>query len=173
MHDIDSFRTERLLANRITFDDFDDLCRMYQDPAVMATLAGVRTPEATRQYLQSNLNHWEQHGYGLWSMRDPADGRFLGRGGLRNLQVDGVTEVEVSYAVCAEFWRKGFATEMARAYVQVAFEKLDLDNVVCFTLPTNAGSRRVIEKVGFLYERDFIHADLPHVFYRLRRKGSG
>jgi len=106
----------------------------------------------------------------LWSMRDPESHRFIGRGGLRNLQVDGVTEVEVSYAVCAEFWRQGFATEMARAYVKIAFDKLDLDNVVCFTQPANLGSRRVMEKVGFVYERDFIHADLPHVFYRLRRQ---
>src|SRR5262245_8008843 len=112
MHDIDAFRTERLLASRITVDDFEDLSRMYQDPAVMATLFGVRTPEETHQYLQSNIDHWTRHGYGLWSMRDPATHRFIGRGGLRNLQVDGVSEVEVSYAVCAEFWRQGFATEM-------------------------------------------------------------
>jgi hypothetical protein len=26
-----------------------------------------------------------------------------------------------------------------------------------------------MEKLGFTYERDVVHADLPHVLYRLRR----
>ncbi len=42
------------------------------------------------------------------------------------------------------------------------------------TLPTNRASRRVMEKAGFGYERDTVHAGLPHVLYRLpapRREG--
>jgi len=35
-------------------------------------------------------------------------------------------------------------------------------------LPTNKASRRVMEKVGFQYEKDVVWADLPHVLYRLR-----
>jgi RimJ/RimL family protein N-acetyltransferase len=30
-------------------------------------------------------------------------------------------------------------------------------------------SRRVMEKLGMAYERDVVHAGLPHVLYRLRR----
>jgi [ribosomal protein S5]-alanine N-acetyltransferase len=39
---------------------------------------------------------------------------------------------------------------------------------VAFTLPDNVASRRVMEKVGFRYEREVEHVDLPHVLYRLR-----
>ena len=39
-------------------------------------------------------------------------------------------------------------------------------DIVCFTLPTNRASQRVMEKVGFVYERDITHANLPHVLYR-------
>ena len=35
------------------------------------------------------------------------------------------------------------------------------------TLPTNEGSRRVMAKAGFTYDRDIVHWDLPHVLYRL------
>lgn len=44
--------------------------------------------------------------------------------------------------------------------------------LVAFTLPHNAASRRVMEKAGFAYERDTEHAGLPHVLYRSRRSGS-
>jgi RimJ/RimL family protein N-acetyltransferase len=41
--------------------------------------------------------------------------------------------------------------------------------MISFTLPTNAASRRVMEKCGFSYEADFKHAGLDHVLYRLTR----
>ena len=39
---------------------------------------------------------------------------------------------------------------------------------VSFTLPDNVASRRVMEKLGFRFERDTPYAGLPHVLYRLR-----
>ena len=59
------------------------------------------------------------------------------------------------------------ATVMAGAILTVAFEQLGMAEVVCFTLTTNRASQRVMEKVGFEYERDIVHAGLPHVFYRI------
>jgi [ribosomal protein S5]-alanine N-acetyltransferase len=50
----------------------------------------------------------------------------------------------------------------------VAFDVLRLPAVVTYTLPYNAASRRVMEKLGFEYEREVVHADLPHVLYRLQ-----
>jgi len=41
-----------------------------------------------------------------------------------------------------------------------------LVDVVSFTLPDNLTSRRVMEKLGFTFERDTRHAGLPHVLYR-------
>jgi RimJ/RimL family protein N-acetyltransferase len=164
----DTFCTERLRAERLRPEHLDELCRMHRDAQVMATLGGLRSDEQTRRFLQESLDHWERHGFGLWVFRDRGDGRFAGRGGLRKIAVDGRDEVEVAYALMTDFWGKGLATEMAAATVRVAFEQLGLAEVVAFTLPTNWASRRVMEKVGFQYERDIVHAGLPHVLYRLR-----
>jgi [ribosomal protein S5]-alanine N-acetyltransferase len=67
----------------------------------------------------------------------------------------------------SEHWGQGLATEMSRSIVTLAFDQLGLSDVVCFTLTTNLASRRVMEKTGFTYERDVIHANLPHVLYHL------
>ena len=48
-------------------------------------------------------------------------------------------------------------------------ERTDLLELVAFTLPDNLGSRRVMEKSGFVYERDIVHVGLAHVLYRHRR----
>jgi RimJ/RimL family protein N-acetyltransferase len=169
---VEHFRTERLVAARMRPEDLDDLCRMARDPRVMATLGGVRSADEVRQALDTNLDHWQRHGFGLWTFRDPADGRFVGRAGLRNVQVEGRPEVELAYALRAEEWGHGLATEMARAILSLAFRRLRLAEVVAFTLPTNRASRRVMEKTGLRYERDIVHADLPHVLYRVPAPGE-
>ncbi len=180
MRGLETVRTDRLVGERLRAEHFDELHRLHQDHRVMATLAGVRSAAETRQMLRANLDHWERHGFGLWLFRDPADGRFVGRGGLRRVHVGGNDEVEVAYALAADSWGRGLATEIARASVAVGFERLGLPDLVCFTLTTNRASRRVMEKAGFGYERDIVHADLPHAFYRLtaavwreRRAGEG
>jgi RimJ/RimL family protein N-acetyltransferase len=116
------------------------------------------------------LGTWERDGFGWWVARHRPDGRFVGRGGLRRIQIGGREEVELGYGLVADFWGRGLATELARASVRVGFEVMGLPDLVSFTLPTNHKSRRVMEKVGFRYERDGEHAGLPHVFYRLRRE---
>jgi ribosomal-protein-alanine N-acetyltransferase len=168
---VETFRTDRLLAERLSEGDLADIRRMHRDPRVMATLGGLRSDEETARYLRDNLDHWDRYGYGIWALRDRTDGRFVSRAGLRNTHVGGEDEVELAYALVADYWNKGLATEMARAIPEVAFEDLGLTDVVCFTLPTNGASRRVMEKAGFEYERDVVHAGLPHVLYRITAKG--
>jgi RimJ/RimL family protein N-acetyltransferase len=168
MNTLDELRTPRICLRRITANDLDDLARMYRDPVVMATLAGVRTEEETAGMLKKHLAHWETHGFGWWVMREPQTGEFMGRGGLRNWTIDGQPEMEIGYGLMSKFWGQGLATELARECVRVAFTGLRRADLVSFTLPTNLASRRVMEKAGLRYERDIVHADLPHVLYRIR-----
>ena len=161
-------RTVRLLLRRMQENDRDDLRRMHADPRVMATLGGVRSDEQTEEFLRGALAHWERYGFGFWTVRDAASGRFAGRGGLLHTAIVGGDDVEVAYAFLPEFWGRGLATELARESVRTAFQVFGLADVVCFALPTNRASRRVMEKVGFQYECDVVYHGLPHVLYRLR-----
>jgi len=156
-----------MVAARIRESDFADLLRLNQDLEVAKTMAGTRSESETREFIRNAIEHWRRHGYGLSIFRDRVDGRFIGRAGIRHVEIDGAHEIEIAYALMPEFWRRGFATEMARAILDVA-TTLEIRDLVAFTLPTNLGSRGVMEKVGFRYERDIIWANLPHVLYRRR-----
>ena len=92
---------------------------------------------------------------------------FIGRGGLKVYQIDGKDVVGLAYAVMPDYWNQGFATEMGQASLEVGFERLGLAEIASWTLPTNLASQRVMEKLGFRYERDFEFAGLGHRFYRL------
>jgi ribosomal-protein-alanine N-acetyltransferase len=162
--------TTGLVLCRPTEADLPDLVAMHTDPRVMATLGGPRTPEELDAMHRRLLESWVRDGFGWWVARHRPGGRFVGRGGLRRAHVGGRDEVEVGYGLAAAFWGRGLATELAREAVRVGFEVLALPELVCFTLPTNVPSRRVMDKAGFRHEREFEHAGLPHILYRLRRE---
>lgn len=165
---IETFSTERLFAERLRFIHLNELNKMHQDNQVMATLGGVRSDEETRLFILKNLHHWQNYGFGLWIFKDKANNQFVGRAGLRITDVEGKSEVELAYALMAKFWGKGLATEMGKEILKIGFELLGLQDIVCFTLTTNLASKRVMEKLGFQYEREMLHADLPHLFYRIK-----
>ena len=104
----------------------------------------------------------------MWLLRDRETGEPVGRGGLQYTFTAGLHDVEAGWAILPDRWGQGLATELAHACVQVAFEQLGLRQIVAFTLPDNIASRRVMEKAGFEYERDIVHAGMPHVLYRRR-----
>ncbi len=166
---IERFTTSRMIAARIIEDDYETLCILHADPQTMATLGGVRDAAVTRQFLDDKLAHWERYRHGVWMFRDRDTGAFIGRGLLEHIEVGGNHEVELGYTVSREYWRMGYATEMAGAMLCVGFSTLDVASIVAFTYPDNLGSRRIMEKSGLSYERDIEHVGRPHVLYRIRR----
>lgn len=59
---------------------------------------------------------------------------------------------EVGYWVTPDAWGKGYATEATELLVGYGFDQLRLNKVVAYAFAFNAGSRRVLEKVGFTEE---------------------
>lgn len=194
MHNVETWVTDHLAARRMRAGDFAEIFRLHTDERVVATLGGPRTDAQTREYLHSCLDHWEKHRWGQWmfdermhtgdertptglevsadrgALGDSERGQFVGRCGLRHYGVAGADvgsdEIELLYTLRAEYWGRGWATEMARAVLQRAFRQLGLETVVAFTLPTNRASQRMMEKSGMRYEREITHANRPHVLYR-------
>jgi [ribosomal protein S5]-alanine N-acetyltransferase len=167
---ITSLTTRRLLSEPISANHFAEIHRLHSDPQVMKTLSVDGKPlseEKTRESIQQAADHWQQHGFGLYLVRRKSDGEFIGRGGLKVYRVEGKDVVGLAYAVVSYFWNQGFATEMAQASLQVGFQQLGFSEIASWTLPSNLASQRVMEKLGFRYERDFEFAGLLHRLYRL------
>jgi len=59
---------------------------------------------------------------------------------------------EVGYSIRRDLWGRGLGTEAAGALVAFAFERLDLRRLEADVDPRNEGSRRVLEKLGFVRE---------------------
>lgn len=168
---IERFETARMLCERVQLDQAPDHLRLLLDSRVSVTLWPRRPSPSEAEILDgvaAKVEHWERHGFGMWLLRDRQTGEMVGRGGLQYTYTARLNDVEAGWAIVPERWGQGLATELAHACVEVGFEQLGLLEIIAFTQPTNLGSRRVMEKAGFEYDRDIIHAGLPHVLYRRR-----
>lgn len=161
-----TFSLRRLFAERLTPAHLPFLRRMDNNTEMMAGLGGIRSDADTKAYLERNLAHWAEHGFGIWVLRDPTSGRVMGRAGLRHLTVEAIEEVELAYALLPEFWGRGLATDAARACVTIGREWLGLPSVVALTTPDNLASQRVLLKASLTPEREVVHEGRGHILFR-------
>jgi len=165
---MDQFSTARMTATRLSPEDLPDLVALHLDLEVSRFIGGVRTPMSTKAYLERNLRHWDDHGFGLWSLRTH-DGNFLGRAGLRWIEVDGAAELEIAYTLAAGYWRLGLASEIAAALVGIWRGRGPGTRLVGVVTKGHAASERVLFKAGFAFERETTFDGEPCGIFRLTR----
>ena len=143
------------------------------DARIMDNIGGIRSESETRSYLERNLMHWDEFGYGLWILRHRSNEQLAGRVALRRMPLGGNEENVLGYALMPEFWGKGLATEVVGSILDIAFDRLQMHDAVAGALPENTASRRVMEKNGGVYERDTFYKRADHVLYRFRPASRG
>lgn len=148
--------------------------RQYGDPRVArwhwpGDLGGRRTREQVREILVRERAQWDEVGFTLWWWRERAAGEVIGCAGLNRNDVEGEPVVEVGWSFNPERWGDGLATEAAKASLEWGFDTVGVDEIVAFTMPENHASRRVMEKLGMEYVRDFERKGFPQVLYRTAR----
>jgi ribosomal-protein-alanine N-acetyltransferase len=132
---------------RIT--DIDALLRIFTDPLVIASFGiGPFERHQMTQWVQRNLSHQNEFGYGLFSVILKCDNSLIGDCGLEHTVVDGEMVTELGYDFLSDYWHKGLATEAARAVRDYAFIELGLPSLVSLIRIGNDRSKRVAERVG-------------------------
>ena len=93
--------------------------------------------------------------------------------------------IEIGWRLIPSAWRKGYATEAARAWLAYGFNTLGLSEIFSFTPRLNLASQRVMQRIGMQHAKalDFEYPALPEghelrpmVVYRLPSQtyvGSG
>ena len=146
--------TSRLVLRCLDLDDAPFFLRLVNEPSFIANIAdkGVRTLDDAREHLRTGpLASYARHGHGLWMVELKDTGIPIGICGL--IKRDVLEDVDVGYALLPEFCGAGYAAEAAAAALAHARDVLGLRRVVAVVNPDNARSLRLLEKLGFRYER--------------------
>jgi [ribosomal protein S5]-alanine N-acetyltransferase len=167
-----SIETPRLLMRPFEVADAEAAFEWFGDPRVMRYIptgpdASIdRTAERVARYRE----HQAAHGFSKWVIVERSTGRLIGDAGLLRLELEGW--VDLGFRLLPEFWGKGLATEAARAWVDGAWARFRLPELVGIAHPDNAASRRVLEKIGFLEQRRHVVMGMPAVVFTLATQRS-
>lgn len=170
--------TERLLLRHWRAADGAPFAALNADPVVMQFMAGCLTRSESDAWVRQAREALCRHGFGPWALELKAAGRFIGCVGLAlcTFEAPFTPCVEILWRLQRSSWGHGYATEAARACMRLGFEALGLCEIVAFTVPANARSRALMQRLGMQHDPngDFEHPRLPaghplrhHVLYRL------
>ena len=156
--------TERLVLRQWLPADREPFAALNTDPEVMEHFPGPMTREESDALADRIATHFAVHGYGLWVVE--AEGSFAGFTGLQWSEVTGGRELEIGWRLARWAWGRGWATEAARAALDVGLGQAP--RVVSLTAVGNLRSLAVMERLGMRRVREFDHPR-PGLPQRIRR----
>lgn len=171
--------TQRLWLRQWRAEDREPFAAMCRDPTVMAYLSSPRDRATTFAAIDTWSTLLGKRGWGFWAVELKKTKEFVGFVGLQ-VPAEGhpfLPCVEIGWRLGVEHWGRGYATEGARAALRVAFERLDLAEVIATTALGNARSRAVMERLHMRGpEMQFEHPRVPidsplrtHMLFRISR----
>lgn len=146
--------TGRLSLRHLEAGDAAFMLQLLNEPSFIRNIGdrGVRTrAEALRYTLEGPVASYKRHGYGLYLVELSATGEPIGICGL--VKRDYLADPDIGYAFLPGFWRQGYAVESAAAVKAHAVAVLGITRLLAITSPDNASSVRVLEKIGFRFDR--------------------
>ncbi|WP_030785523.1 GNAT family N-acetyltransferase [Streptomyces sp. NRRL S-920] len=155
----DFLETDRLVLRAFTTADTGHLLDLDNDPEVMRFINGGRPTDReaietrTLPRLLRVYPCWDSPGY--WAAREKSTGVFLGWFEFRPLAEHSPAVVELGYRLNRAAWGRGYATEGSLALIHKGFTDLEVERVTANTMAVNARSRRVMEKSGLSFLRNF------------------
>ena len=146
-----TLQTNRLILRPWNEDDAEDLYTYACDPEV-GPPAGWQPHTSVENSCEIIRSILSAPNVFAVCLRD--DGKPIGSVGFhRNDLATGDDEYELGYWLGKPFWGQGIIPEASREMLRYAFEELGMNRIWCGYYDGNEKSRRVQEKLGFVYQR--------------------
>ncbi|EHU1210042.1 MULTISPECIES: GNAT family N-acetyltransferase [Acinetobacter] len=174
--------TERLILRQWKETDAAPFIEMGLDKDVMRFFPKLLSATESINLIQRASALIDEKGWGFWALELKENHEFIGFIGLHDQpeQFDFSPCIEIGWRLATKHWKKGYATEGAKAALDYAFNVLNKDKVVSFTATVNKPSQAVMERLGMCKVKHFNHPKLPdghalqeHVLYEINNPNFG
>ena len=159
--------TERLILRPLTLTDADIAYRGWTGDLEVAKYVSWLPHHSIDDAIEWLKEiEWKQDDTGnilpndnyIWGFVLKETGELFGSGGL--IWEEDWQLFQVGYNIMKTHWNRGYTTEAMKAILKFAAEVLGLKKVAGGHAKKNVASAKVLEKLGFVYDRDDI---TPHV----------
>jgi len=164
--------SERLMLEPATSDDAELLYTLWTMPDVLRYLFDGVT--MSREEAVAHLKSYtcqNAEGFGLWLMHQREDRSFCGEIGLAFSTMQDLDplmggEIEFQIALHPDAWGKGYGEEALRTVLDYGVTTQGLSHVMGVADAPNKGSRKLQEKMGFVWQREIEGDAGPLVIYK-------
>ena len=160
-------QTARLTLRRLQPTDGPAMFAVHSDPATYRYSPDRPHPDlaTSEEMLRACLHDWDTYGFGYWAVTLAQDEkRIIGFGGVEYRVWREREVLNLYYRLTPSAWGQGYATELARAAVNLARTYLPQLPVVARTRAANIPSIRTAERAGLIRRPDL---DTEHVVFAL------
>ncbi len=166
-------KTKRLGFRKWEEEDLEIAKELWGDPEVTKLIdtRGKLSEEQVKQRLTEEIKREQEYRVQYWPIFLLETVENVGCCGLRPYDLDkGI--YEIGFHIRSNHWRKGYASEAARAVIDHAFNNLKASALFAGHNPKNEPSKHLLEKLGFQYTHDEFYAPtgLKHPSYLLKQK---
>ena len=165
--------TDRLILRLMNKSDIDDMLRIFTDKEVMKAF-NLRSfsREQMKKWIDRNLDHQKEFGYGLFSVILKSNQELIGDCGLEHTEFKDKPCVEIGYDFLSRYWNQGYATEAAKAVKEYAIEELNIDSkTLCSFIRKNSkASQCVAEKIGMQRIREYKASNISRYLYAFSKE---
>ena len=146
--------TARVCLRELTADDAPFILTLLNDPAWLQFIGdrGVRTIEDAVGYIERGPRaSYALHGFGLYIVTLADSGTPIGICGL--IRRDSLPGPDLGFAFLPAYRSQGYAFEAALAVRDFGRDRLRLPSLLAIVHPANGASIRLLERLGFVFER--------------------
>lgn len=138
----------------------------------MYAYEGVFDDIEVQEWLDRQISRYQKWGFGLWAVILKETDEMIGQCGLTMQPWKEAKVMEIGYLFNRHHWRKGYATEAAKACKKYAFESLKTDEVCSIIRDTNIPSQKVAIRNGMTikdsWTKHYRGIDMPHHLYSVQ-----
>jgi ribosomal-protein-alanine N-acetyltransferase len=144
------FETERLLFRTHEPQDEADFITMHTDSEVRRYMGGQAWSVEKAQFrFRNEYLGRPTRTFGLWATILKEEAKYIGSCGIRAGK--NATETNLGYILARPYWRRGLASEAARAFIEVAFTRARSHRLLADVEKGNDASEHILRKFGFNY----------------------
>ena len=167
------FDSARLHFRPLLASDTAGMFALDSDPAVHRYLGGiggeqVTEPSQSLAVIHSIQAQYVATGIGRWAVLLRETNEFMGWAGLK-LVAGPINEhrnfYDLGYRFRPQFWGQGYGYEAAQAWLDYGFQALQLPRICAYADAENAGSHRILTKIGLRQGNGFVEEGVRCVWY--------
>ncbi len=167
------FESERLLYRSIEITDAEALFELDSNPNVHQYLGNqpLTSIDQVLGYINSLQNQYITNGIGRFAAVLKETNEVIGWAGIKFItepENNHVNFYDLGYRLQEKHWRKGYALEAAKAWLDYGFNEMNIQKMYASAHVDNVGSNTILQRIGMQQTSQFYYEDLLCNWYEMK-----